>query len=81
MMGSNDDSDDEKPVHEVYVDDFYMDKYEVTVEQYQKFLNANPSQTKPDRWNEQLQHSYRILDDFITAYYSRAGSDKLEQLR
>ncbi len=25
--------------------------------------------------------THDILDDFITAYYARAGSDKLEQLR
>ena len=30
----------EKPVHSVYVDAFYMDKYEVTNEQYAEFLNA-----------------------------------------
>ncbi|MGH7599019.1 MAG: SUMF1/EgtB/PvdO family nonheme iron enzyme [bacterium] len=59
MMGSNDGEDDEKQVHQVYVDDFYLDKYEVTVAQYAQFLQANPSQTKPDNWNEQLQHSNR----------------------
>jgi formylglycine-generating enzyme required for sulfatase activity len=56
MMGSND-YDDEKPIHQVSVDDFYMDKYEVTVERYAQFLQANPAQTKPDNWNEQLQNS------------------------
>ncbi|MCI0691139.1 SUMF1/EgtB/PvdO family nonheme iron enzyme [candidate division KSB1 bacterium] len=63
MMGSDDmgsdDYDSEKPVHQVYIDDFYMDKYEVTVAQYQKFLNANPKQSKPDHWDEQLQNSNR----------------------
>ncbi len=57
MMGSNDGESDEKPVHQVSVDEFYMDKYEMTVAQYQKFLAANSSQTKPDNWNEQLQNS------------------------
>jgi len=58
MMGSND-YDDEKPPRKVYVDDFYMDKYEVAVERYAQFLKANPSQTKPDNWNEQQQNSNR----------------------
>ena len=33
---------DEKPMHTVYVDAFYMDKYEVTNAQYKKFVEANP---------------------------------------
>lgn len=31
--------DDEIPVHKVFLDDFYIDKYEVTNEQYADFLN------------------------------------------
>jgi len=37
QMGSNDGLDNEKPIHTVYLDAFYMDKYEVTVGQYKKF--------------------------------------------
>lgn len=42
-MGSDDPNveDDEKPVHTVYIDAFYMDKYEVTNSQYQEFVHAN----------------------------------------
>ena len=39
-MGSNSGQDREKPVHSVYVDAFYMDKYEVTNAEYAEFLNA-----------------------------------------
>jgi formylglycine-generating enzyme required for sulfatase activity/mono/diheme cytochrome c family protein len=39
-MGSNEVSDDEKPVHRVFLDAYYIDKYEVTVGQYAKFLEA-----------------------------------------
>ena len=41
-MGCNDAvaSSDEEPVHSVYVDAFYMDKYEVTNAQYAAFLTA-----------------------------------------
>ena len=56
MMGSDDGDDDEKPEHQVYVDAFYMDKYEVTVAKYQQFLNANKSYPKRDEWDEQLQY-------------------------
>ena len=37
-MGSND-YDSEKPIHKVYLDAFYMDKYQVTNEKYAEFLN------------------------------------------
>ena len=40
QMGSNTGREDEKPVHTVYVDAFFMDIYEVTNAQYQKFLEA-----------------------------------------
>ena len=39
-MGSNDGGDDEKPAHRVSLDAYYIDKYEVTVRQYAKFLEA-----------------------------------------
>ena len=39
QMGSDTNSDHESPKHIVYVDAFYMDKYEVTNAQYAAFLN------------------------------------------
>ena len=39
-MGSNEGADDEKPVHTVYLEGFYIDKYEVTVAQYRKCVEA-----------------------------------------
>lgn len=38
QMGSNNGADDEKPVHTVYLDAFYMDKYEVTNALYKRFV-------------------------------------------
>ena len=46
QMGSNNGNMDEKPVHTVYVDAFYMDKYEVTNAQYKKFVDVNPQWQK-----------------------------------
>jgi formylglycine-generating enzyme required for sulfatase activity len=37
---------DEKPVHEVCVDDFYMGKYEVTQGQWKTIMGNNPSEFK-----------------------------------
>ncbi len=47
QMGSTDTAD-EKPVHTVYTNAFYMDKYEVTNAQYKVFIDANP-QWRKDR--------------------------------
>ena len=42
-MGSRDGSSDESPVHRVWIDSFFMDRYEVTQEQYLKLVGENPS--------------------------------------
>ena len=44
---------DESPVHTVYVDAFYMDKYEVTNTDFKKFLDANPNFQK-ERINQKV---------------------------
>ena len=46
QMGSRNGEFNEKPVHTVYVDAFYIDKYEVTNAQYKKFVDANPQWRK-----------------------------------
>ena len=40
---------DEKPVHAVHVDAFYMDKYEVTNAEYKAFVDANPQWRKGEK--------------------------------
>jgi formylglycine-generating enzyme len=50
-MGDHYGNRDEKPVHKVYLDAFYMDKYEVTNEQYKKFLDSTKHRT-PYYWND-----------------------------
>ena len=57
QMGSNDSQaeDHEKPVHTVYVDAFYIDKYEVTNAQFKTFVDANPQWQKgniPDKYHD-----------------------------
>ena len=56
QMGSNEGDDTEKPVHTVYVDAFYIDKYEVTQAQYNKFLEVNPQWGNPSRDNAYDNH-------------------------
>ncbi len=43
IMGNDYAQEDEKPEHEVCVDDFYMDKYEVTQARWKKLMGFNPS--------------------------------------
>ncbi len=46
LMGSPDGSFDEKPVHEVSLSSFKIDRYEVTYRDYKKFLEKNPDWRK-----------------------------------
>ena len=68
QMGSNapEAQNDEQPVHTVYVDAFFMDKYEVTNLDYKKFVLANP------RWQKD-----RIDRDFHGGTYLKhwSGND------
>jgi formylglycine-generating enzyme required for sulfatase activity len=57
-MGSNEGSDDEKPAHRVSLDAYYMDKYEVTVGQYAKFLEAT-SFDAPPKWTTMDEPSHQ----------------------
>jgi formylglycine-generating enzyme required for sulfatase activity len=49
MMGSEDGEEDEKPVHEVFVDEFWMGVTEVTQFQYEALIHDNPSYTVNER--------------------------------
>ena len=57
QMGTNDAEafHDEKPEHSVYVDAFYIDKYEVTVGAYKKFIQTT-GHLAPD-WREVAEDS------------------------
>ena len=48
QMGSNF-NPDERPIHSVYIDAFYMDEYEVTNAEYAAFLNAKGKHTESDK--------------------------------
>jgi len=77
MMGSEDGGSEEK-LHKVYVDAFYMDKYEVTVAQYQRFLDAKPQQRQPENWQEQLQYPKRPVV-YVTWEDAKAYADWLDK--
>ena len=62
QMGSNASNaeSDEKPRHTVYVDAFYIDKYEVTNAKFKQFVDANP-QWQKDRIPRKF-HNGQYLD-------------------
>ena len=64
QMGSNDNNTEahEKPVHTVYVDAFYMDKYPVTNAQYKEFVDANPRWSKPQWFKNRISRRYHDGD-------------------
>jgi formylglycine-generating enzyme required for sulfatase activity len=51
-LGTDDISDDERPVHRVVLSPFWIAKYPVTNEQYARFLAANPGSELPELWND-----------------------------
>lgn len=53
QMGSNRGDIDERPVHTVYLDAFYIDKYEVTNAQYRKFVSAT-GHPEPEIWKNPI---------------------------
>ena len=59
QMGSDDGERDEKPIHTVYLDAFYIDPYEVTVGEYKRFLedtNHRPLPSSVSRTSPTDQH-------------------------
>lgn len=64
QMGSNFGESNEKPVHEVCVDGFWMGKYEVTQAEWQRVMGSNPSRFKGDR-NPVEQVSWNDAQEFI----------------
>jgi formylglycine-generating enzyme len=53
--------DENSPRREIYVDAFYMDKYEITVARYAKFLQATGNVRPPEEWdNVNLQNGAEL---------------------
>ena len=75
VMGGNDNNaqSNEKPVHTVHVDAFYMDKYEVTNAEYKKFVDANPQWRKGG--NPPVAHSHGYLWDWNGNNYPEGKGD------
>jgi len=62
----------EKPVHEVCVDDYYLGKYEVTQDQYQKITGSNPSKFRGGN-HPVGQVSWHDAQDYLRKLNSRSN--------
>ena len=71
-MGSNE-GYNEKPVHSVYVDAFYMDKYEVTNAEYAEFLNAKGRHTDAGKTWLNIGHQSARIEYVNRVYRAKAG--------
>lgn len=68
---------DEKPAHEVCVDDFYMGKYDVTQGQWQVVMGNNPSLFKDCGDNCPVEMvSWIDAQEFISKLNKRSGEKK-----
>ncbi len=74
QMGSNDGDKDEKPVHTVKVNSFYIGKYEVTQQQWVEIMGNNPSHFNKCGENCPVENvSWKEVQKFITKLNEKTG--------
>ena len=73
-MGSDEsDYDDEKPQHQVKLQEFYLGKYPVTQEQYQAIMGNNPSKFKDNPKNPVELVSWDDAQEFCQKLNQKTG--------
>ena len=74
-MGSNEGKDIEKPVHKVYINDFYISKYEVTFSEYDKFCEVTRRKFADDEgWGRGNRPVININRSDMIAYCDWIGA-------
>ena len=72
QMGG-DGEEDEKPIYNVKVSDFYIGKYEVTQKQWHDVMGSNPSKFKGDNLPVE-QVSWNDVQEFIRKLNQKEGA-------
>jgi formylglycine-generating enzyme len=76
-MGSNGGANDEKPMHRVTLSGFYIGKYEVTQEQYERVMGSNPSYFKDSGKNAPVEKvSWYSAVEFCNKLSEQEGLQK-----
>ena len=81
LMGSTDGDDDEKPVHKVTLNSFYICRHEVTQAEWKKVMGSNPSYFKGDNrpvetvsWYGAIEYcNKRSIAEGLTPCYKPRG--------
>jgi len=71
-MGSNENIDNEKPIHRVWLDDFFIGKFEVTQKEWYDLMGSNPSYFKGENLPVE-QVSWVEAQEFINRLNSKTG--------
>jgi len=83
LMGNQQGEDDEKPVHSVYLKKYFLDQYEVTVQDYQKCLDAGvcdkPHIGRQCNWKEKgrEKHPINCVDWYQAKKYCKWNKKRL----
>ena len=73
QMGSNENSD-EKPIHSVTLDDFYINKYEVTQKEWKEVMGSNPSNPKSKHLPVN-NLSWNLIQKFLIKLNAKTGAN------
>jgi len=74
LMGSDPGKPEEKPVHKVYLDAYWIDKYEVTFNKYDKFCEVTGRKKPSDeRWGRDNRPVINVSWDDAAAYSKWVG--------
>lgn len=79
QMGGDFGKEDERPVHTVQVNNFYMSKYEVTIAEFRKFVQATGYKTTAERedWGVTMWNGTTwITKKYVTWEYDAFGNKR-----
>ncbi|PID89779.1 MAG: hypothetical protein CSA05_00540 [Bacteroidia bacterium] len=69
IMGNNDGDDDEKPAHQVFLNDYYIGQYEVTMGEFENFCSATGREpVRKESWSRANHPAIYVTWDMAVEY-------------